>query len=136
MHKIHKTAQMTDKQQKPTHYKKFTQIYTNITTKNKEEKKTWSLKQIYSTKCGRFWAIFKVLARFGMAACKAGASGFLLCGGSISSALWHQYPSDCLLWGIMASLTKSVIALPMVDAACSISSCSTPHFGKEYTVNQ
>lgn len=127
---------MTDKQQKPTHYKKLHRYIQILQPKKKRGKKPEVSNKIYSTKCGRFWAIFKVLARFGMAACKASASGFLLYGFHQQSALWHQYPSDCLLWGMMASLTKSVIALPMVDAACSISSCSTPHFGKEYTVNQ
>lgn len=35
LHKIHKTAQMTGKQQKPTHYK-ITQIYTNTCITNKK----------------------------------------------------------------------------------------------------
>lgn len=71
---------MTDKQQKPTHYKKLHRYIQIFQPQKKRGKKPEVSNKIYSTKCGRFWAIFKVLARFGMAACKAGASGFLLCG--------------------------------------------------------
>lgn len=55
LHKIHKTAQMTDTQQKPIHYK-ITQIYTNI----KKKRISTVSNKIYSIKYGRFWAIFKV----------------------------------------------------------------------------
>lgn len=50
---------MTDKQQKPTHYKKITQIYTNITTKNKEEKNLKS-----QTKY-KIWQVLGYIQSFG-----------------------------------------------------------------------
>lgn len=67
MHKIHKTAQMTGKQQKPTHYK-ITQIYIQIHVLQ-IKRITAVSDEIHSIKYGRISAIFIVLARFGMAAC-------------------------------------------------------------------
>lgn len=75
LHTIHKTAQMTDTQQKPIHYK-ITQIYTNI----KKKKNKYSLKQNIQYKIWQVLGYIQSLARFGMAACQAGACGFLMCG--------------------------------------------------------
>lgn len=64
LHTIHKTAQMTDTQQKPIHYK-ITQIYTNI----KKKKNKYSLKQNIQYKIWQVLGYIQSLARFGMAAC-------------------------------------------------------------------
>lgn len=126
---------MTDKQQKPTHYKKLHRYIQILQPKIKKEKNLKSQTKYTVQNVAGFGLYSKFWHGLGWLHARLVQVDFY-CVGSISSALWHQYPSDCLLWGMMASLTKSVIALPMVDAACSISSCSTPHFGKEYTVNQ
>lgn len=126
---------MTDKQQKPTHYKKLHRYIQILQPKIKRKKKPEVSNKYTVQNVAGFGLYSKFWHGLGWLHARLVRVDFY-CVGSISSALWHQYPSDCLLWGMMASLTKSVIALPMVDAACSISSCSTPHFGKEYTVNQ